>query len=323
MALKIDVVVVTFNGAPWIRSVLDSVLSSEYPCRAIVVDNASEDETAAIVESEYPSARLIRSPENLGFGRGNNLGIRHALDNGSDYIFLLNQDALLLPDTIGCLVSFMLEHPEYGVVSPLHCSAEQQSLDPATQRAYFNQYAPKMFSDSLLGRLQPYYRLHGVNAAAWLVSRRCFESVGGFDPLFFMYGEDDDLLDRIAYHQFLVAVVTGTRIIHLRAKTPRPKTGFFQSIWLRSDRLRAARLVWLKKPNHSVSFKLQYLIVVGVMQPALDTLIKRDLKELLANWIAVGRLLAKLRSVLRSVAACRQVGPHFLAQNSVRISNEK
>lgn len=312
MAMKIDVVVVTFNGAPWIRRVLDSVASSEYPCRAIVVDNASADETAAIIETEYPAVRLIRSQENLGFGRGNNLGVSCALDDGADYVFLLNQDAFLLPDTIGRLVDFMVEHPEFGVASPLHCSAEQQTLDPTTQRAYFNQYAPQMFSDAVLGRLQPYYRLHGVNAAAWLVSRRCFQSVGGFDPLFFMYGEDDDLLDRIAFHQFLVAVVTGARIIHLRAKTPRATPGWFQSIRLRSDRIRAAQLVWLKNPRHSILFKFQQLAIGGLLQPALDALMKRDIRELLANWLATGRLLAELRSVLRSVTVCREAGPHFL-----------
>ena len=310
--MKIDVLVVTYNGAPWIRRVLDSVAASSLPCRAIVVDNASSDDTAAIVEREYPAAHLIRSKENLGFGRGNNLGIAQGVREGADFIFLLNQDAFLLPDTMQILADFMRSHPEYGVASPLHCSADEQRLDPTTQRAYFNQYAPQMFSDAVLGRMQPFYRLHGVNAAAWMLRRDCLELVGGFDPLFFMYGEDDDLLNRIAYHRFPVAVVTGARIVHLREKSPRPAPRALEAVRLRSDRRRAALLVGMKYPQHSTLFKLQQLAINGMVQPLVDFLTKRELTELLANWLATVRLLSELRPVLRSAALCRKKGAHFL-----------
>lgn len=309
--MNVALVVVTYNGVSWIRKVLDSVAASNYPCKAIVVDNASNDETALIIENEYSAVHLIRSEENVGFGRGNNLGIAYALQNGADFVFLLNQDAYIFPDTIGTLVEFMVSHPDYGLASPLHCSPDEQQLDPTTQRAYFNRFAPQMLSDAVLGKLQPFYCLHGVNAAAWLLSRRCLDTVGGFDPLFFMYGEDDDFLLRVAYHNLRAAVVTGSRIVQFREKSPRPPAGYFRSIGIAAERIRSSLLLDLKRFDHAHHFKFQQLMINGIFRPILSAIEGRDINGLLASWLAVFKLLTEWRLVIKSVDRCKIPGPHF------------
>ena len=90
-------VIVTYNGSQWIRDCLKSIpVSSDH--KVVVVDNASTDDTCEIITADFPAVDLLPSHDNLGFGRANNLAIRHALGKHEpDAFFLLNQDARLGP----------------------------------------------------------------------------------------------------------------------------------------------------------------------------------------------------------------------------------
>ena len=91
--------------------------------------NASGDGTVEYIKENYPEIMLIESKENLGFGKGNNLAMRYALDHGCDYVFLLNQDAWLDEnDTIEKLVEVAQRHPEYGILSPMHMNINGTGL---------------------------------------------------------------------------------------------------------------------------------------------------------------------------------------------------
>ena len=186
---KVLVIIVTYNAHDWIHQCLNSIDMERYD--AFVVDNASSDDTLQILQTEYPKAIVRAMDKNLGFGQANNIGLRYALDNGYDYVFLLNQDAWLLPDTIERLIVAQKQNPEYWIVSPLHMSSENQGLE-----RYF-EYLCKLYSVNLCSN--GIERVDFINAALWLVSRKCIESVGGFDPIFPHYGEDNDYVRRVRY----------------------------------------------------------------------------------------------------------------------------
>ena len=84
------VIVVTYNGRPWIERCLGSVYAD---ADLFVVDNDSGDGSADYVQAHFPEARLVRSADNLGFSKANNLGLRYAMEKGYRYVYLLNQDA--------------------------------------------------------------------------------------------------------------------------------------------------------------------------------------------------------------------------------------
>ena len=92
--MKVFVIIVTYKGKRWYDRCFGSLRQSTIPLQTIVVDNASNDGTVDYIRENYPEIYLIESKENLGFGKGNNLGLRYALDHGCDYVFLLNQDAV-------------------------------------------------------------------------------------------------------------------------------------------------------------------------------------------------------------------------------------
>ena len=136
MKNSISVVIVTFNGSFWIEKNLSQLLNSAIPVDIIVVDNASTDATISLIE-KFPSVTLIKSKVNLGFGKANNLGIKHALNNGAEAVFLLNQDTWIFENTIQILADNLQKNPDFGILSPMHFSADAQTLD-SNFEIYFN-----------------------------------------------------------------------------------------------------------------------------------------------------------------------------------------
>jgi len=204
---KIAVVIVTFNGVIWIKKNLNSLLNSNYPIDIIIVDNASTDETINIVK-QFKAIELIQNKSNLGFGKANNIGIDWAIKKGADAIFLLNQDTWIYENTISNLAEALFENPNLGIVSPIHYSADEITLDE-NFNTYFNRF--KIVEDSESLRIVSF-----INAAAWLVSKECFSKTGYFDPIFNHYGEDRNFCERVKYHGFNIAVVKNAAICHDR-----------------------------------------------------------------------------------------------------------
>ncbi|HEY8937753.1 MAG TPA: glycosyltransferase family 2 protein [Cyclobacteriaceae bacterium] len=212
---KVYVIVVTYNGAPWVNKCLGSLRNSSYPVKTIVVDNQSFDDTTTIIEKDYPEIDLIKSPKNLGFGKGNNIAIAKSLKEGADYVFLLNQDAWIENETIERLVTVHAGNKAYGILSPLHYGGSGKSLDFAFNQYLFRKYGPHL--DSIIqSRDNVVYDADFINAAAWMLSRECLEQVGGFGYLFAHYGEDRDYIQRLNYHRLKLGFISTTRIFHDR-----------------------------------------------------------------------------------------------------------
>lgn len=306
------VVIVTYNGEAWIRGCLESLAQSISPVRSIVVDNASTDRTADIVEHEFPGALLIRSTKNLGFGCGNNMGITRALALGARYVFLLNQDAYVLPTSVSELRDFMESHAEFGVASPLHCSPDADHLDPRTLRGYLQAYVDGYLADACMGRVKPCYSTFGVNAAAWFIRASALMVAGGFDPLFFMYGEDDDLLHRWRHHGVGFALLTQSRVVHLRQSPVAPQLGYWGDIARRARRLRSTLLTQVKRPGFSVAHMLSVVVAEGVVVPLARGLVLRSGRDYLASLWAFAQVMAQWTTVVKHARLTAQRGQHFL-----------
>ena len=209
-ALKsVYTIIVTYNGIQWIAKCLNSVINSTYKVNAIVIDNASIDDTVSCIECHFPEVMLVKLKKNLGFGAANNVGMRMALAQNADYVFLLNQDAWVEPDTIGALISVHLQHPALGIVSPLHLNGKGSDLD-----LYFRQYLTRSNREGFLK--DALIHTEFVNAAAWLISIDCLKAIGGFASVFFHYGEDDNYAQRVIYRRFKIGIYTQAKIYHDR-----------------------------------------------------------------------------------------------------------
>lgn len=210
---KVCIVIVTYNGTKWIKDCIASCQASEYPVDIIVVDNCSKDGTLDLLPKEGVHVRAME--HNLGFGPANNLGMVIAIEElGADYVFLLNQDAYISKTAIGELVKCHQQYPDLGLISPMHYDGIDKEFD----------YRFKIY----YGRSKPWKGREGVrkvrfvNAAAWFIPKETVLKVGGFDPVFFHTGEDDNLLQRLRYKNMPIVITEKSRIQHDRQDRVKP-----------------------------------------------------------------------------------------------------
>ena len=223
------IIIVTYNGSKWIQKCLESC--SNYP--VIVVDNNSIDNTISIIENDFPEVTLIKQTNNLGFGKANNIGVRKAFDLGADYVFLLNQDAYLVGDTIKDLINTHQSNLDYGILSPIHLNGSGNKLD--RNFSYYLNYDKnkKFYSDYILEAKSKHklYEVPFVNAAAWLLPKSTLKNIGGFDPIFFHYGEDNNYCQKVIKEGLKIGVVSDCYVKHDREDViKRPIEGIEQKL---------------------------------------------------------------------------------------------
>lgn len=211
--LDMVVVVLTYNGLQWIEKCLASVLASGFNGqRVLVVDNASTDGTPEKVRQQFPQVRLRQNDRNLGFAAGNNVGIKLALDEGAEYVMLLNQDTTVAPDCFSRLEEAAKGNPP-GVFAPLQLRYDGSGLDPGMRRGLLVE-SGEFIDDLWRGQRRKTYPLKEAYGGAVLFHRTVFEAVGLFDECYFLYGEDEDLCRRIRWAGFQFSLVPGALVYH-------------------------------------------------------------------------------------------------------------
>lgn len=213
---KVSCVIITYNGMKWIENCLLSLQKSIYPVNIIVIDNGSNDGTIELIESCFQNVNFVKSQKNLGFGAANNLGFEMASDNNSEFIFLLNQDTIVYPDTISRLIEVFDYNNAIGIVSPLHLNDNGDRLDKKFEEYISAKTCKDFISDVTLGKPKQYYEIGFVNAAAWMLKTSVIHEIGLFSKEFFHYGEDSNFLQRLKYHGFLSVITPFSKIHHLR-----------------------------------------------------------------------------------------------------------
>jgi len=226
---QLSVIVLAWNVRDLLRACLRALPLDDPAVEVIVVDSASADGTPDMVRAEFPALRLIASAENLGYSRGNNLGLRAARGR---YLGLLNPDTEVQPGALAALTSYLDAHPQVGVVGPQLVYADGT---PQSTRRRFPALLTGFFESTWLqglaprGLLRRYYALDlppdqpaevdWLVGAALLVRREVVEQVGGLDEGFFMYSEELDWCRRIRAAGWRVAHVPAARVIHYEGRS--------------------------------------------------------------------------------------------------------
>lgn len=285
-------IVVTYNGEKWIRKCLDSLQNSSIPVHILVIDNKSTDKTTEIIEIEFPSVHLIKSEKNLGFGRGNNIGLRLALKENADYVFLLNQDAWIEKNTISDLINAQKANPTYGILGPFHLKPNKKEIEFYFSTIISPDYCPGLISDLYFGNMENVYETRFIHAAVWLISKECLMKVGGFDPLFPHYGEDEDYVSRAFFFNFKVGIVPCAKVYHdINFDIEKIKTNL--------DRNIINSILQLKKINSS--FRSNFLVYVKTsMDELTSNLLYRKFKRFAFNVKVFWKSVVLTKKILKS-----------------------
>ncbi len=252
--MSILVIIVTYNAMQWAARCLESLRKSTLPVDVLVIDNGSTDGSQGFIRSEYPEVSFYQNTKNVGFGMANNRGLQHALNEGYDYVYLMNQDAWIQEDTILKLVQIAESNPEYGILGPVQLDKTEHHLELTfCQSTLRSDKALASYVSDLYFRKDEALEIYPVTylmASHWLVSRRCLLTVGGFSPVFFQYGEDDNYLHRVLYHGLKIGLaphVTAVHDCHVEKTNP----DVMNKVYRDSARF----LVLLSQPAKSYAFK--------------------------------------------------------------------
>jgi GT2 family glycosyltransferase len=233
--MDISVVIVGWNARHYLELCLES-LAATPPRRSmeiIVVDNASSDGTAEVIEARFPSVKLIRSSENLGFSKGNNVGIRQCQGR---YIALVNPDVIVFPGCLDALADFLDQNPKVGNVGPrvLNPDMTMQSTCRRSPTLWNNVCSAtglaaafkhsKFFAGEHMFYFPHDRTLHvDVLVGCFSMIRRvAFNDVGLLDEDLFMYGDDVDWCRRCWKAGWQVVFFPGAKAIHDRGKITAP-----------------------------------------------------------------------------------------------------
>lgn len=203
--MNVSVVIVTYNSQDCIAACVASVLTQTgVTFEIIVVDNASADGTLARLKTL--DVKTIASPENLGFGRGCNLGFAQATGR---YVYLLNPDAYLVGNSsLADLCQAMDDHSAWGMAGTMVCDADGK-IESEPQVQYPGQRHVSRDFSKLPGRIA------WVIGASMFVRSDIYRELGGFDPDFFLYGEETDFCLRLRELGYEIGYVPEVTLRHI------------------------------------------------------------------------------------------------------------
>jgi len=293
--MKILAIVVTYNGHEWVDYCLSNLLKSKVPVDIMCIDNNSSDDTVSLIKDKYRNIQLIQSDHNLGFGKANNIGLKKCIDENYDYAFLLNQDAKIEIDTISKLISIHKKHPQYGILSPIHRSKENNILDYNFSNYLQSNNTPGLIDDFILGnKIKEVYDTNFVNAALWLITKDCLQNTRFFDPIFPHYGEDDDFIFRTIKSGIKVGIVPSALGNHARYKVQHTaKKEDFNSI---KSRAYVSLLLNYKK-NEYTKRKREFLYFRKFLIAIISDLIMLDPANLKKNIYIYMKLLRNINKI--------------------------
>ena len=279
---KVSCVVLNWNGWADTLACLASLATQNWPAlEVIVVDNGSTDDSVTRIREAFPQITLLEAGGNLGFSRGNNVGIRHAMQRGAHYVWLLNNDTVAPPDTCEKLVRKAQSEPRAGLIGSvlhyMHAPDQVQAWGGGRVNALLG-ISEHFTAPATFGR-DGY-----MTFASVFIPREVIERVGLMYEGAFMYWEDSDYAFRVTAAGYGLAVAEDTRILHKEGASNIPRTP-------RTDRYATTSgLHFLKRHSPAPWFSMPFFVAMRCL-----------------NRLARGRW-PNVRAVLQGVADYRKNG---------------
>jgi len=267
--VELSIVILSWNTCDLLEKCLNALykFSGGVEFETLVIDNGSSDDSQQMVSRKFPQVRLVENEENLGFARGNNMGISLS---GSPFILLLNSDAFLTAGALESLIGLMKQHKKVGIVGA-------QLLNPDGSFQASHTHFPGLWQEFLiltgLGRLifGRFYPSRGpemekgsqivdyVEGACLLVRREATEQAGKLSEDFFMYAEEVNWCFAMKRAGWEVWYQPEARVIHYGGASSRNRRT------AREGDLYRSRVIFFKKNYGSMkAFLLKWLIVLTV-----------------------------------------------------------
>jgi N-acetylglucosaminyl-diphospho-decaprenol L-rhamnosyltransferase len=216
---RLSIIIVTYNSAAHIGACLQSIIERPpaVDYEIIVVDNASNDGTAATVRARWTAVRVLDAGDNLGFAAATNLGIRQS---SAPLVLLLNPDTVVRGGSIDALVAVIDRRSDIGIAGAKLVDASGRAelswgkmLSPWAE---VRQQVVSRWAESLTRRER---EVDWVSAACMLIRRDAAEAAGLMDERYFMYAEDVDFCAAVRAHGWKVLFTPSAQVTHVRGQS--------------------------------------------------------------------------------------------------------
>lgn len=211
-------VVLNWDGRDLVLACLKSLQQSRYGrMRIVVVDNGSTDGSVKAVRSAFPDIPLIETGENLRWCGGNNVGIRYAMEQGADYILLLNNDIEVDVEMIPRLAQAAIDLPGAGILSPKIYYASQPDViwyAGGGMSLWRGLFWHDGIREKDVGQFDQARDVDYITGCAMLIRRAVVEQIGVIDEGYIHYGEDVDYSLRAQRAGYRLRLVPGATMIH-------------------------------------------------------------------------------------------------------------
>lgn len=237
--IDLSIIILNYNTSDWLENVLRSIEEfspQKSVFEVIVVDNASSDDSVAMVEEKFPSVRMVQSADNGGFAKGNNQGIEKAIGR---YVMLLNSDAEFTENSdIDACIDYLDKHQQVAVLSPklvlpdggIDLASHRGEPTPWAAFTYMSGLEKLIPNSKTFGQYhqtwQNFDETHLIEAcsgAAMVVRHEAIDEVGMLDEAFFMYAEDLDWCKRFREAGYQIVFFPKCQIIHYKYKSGQSK----------------------------------------------------------------------------------------------------
>jgi GT2 family glycosyltransferase len=270
----VSLIIVNYNACECIVACVSSALNEVD--EVIVVDNASSDDSLAQLAAAFPGDRrlkIVRNRENLGFATGCNIGVDHSAGR---YLFFLNPDSVLAPNSVKHLVRVLHDYPDVGMVGGLLVNpdgteqAGGRRAIPTPWRSFVRAFGlsrfadrwPRLFFDFHLHK-QPLpthpIEVEAISGAGMMIRRAAMQDVGRWDEGYFLHCEDLDFSMTLRGKGWKILFVPGARIVHDRGGCSRARPIFVE--W---HKHRGMMRFYRKFFQHQYPGPLMWLVALGI-----------------------------------------------------------
>ncbi|MFA4937507.1 MAG: glycosyltransferase family 2 protein [Patescibacteria group bacterium] len=308
--MKVAIVVVSYNGLKYLDQVLGSCDKFAKGIPVYIVDNASVDGSVDYIVKNWPQVKLLAQNTNTGFAQGNNIGIKQAITDGAEAVFLLNQDAELEEGCLERLINFLDNNKPVGAVQPAIFlpNGLVNSLGNPFHYLGFGESGGSGLSLADALRRLPWFRkqteIPYFSGAAVLIRSEALKQVGFFDEDLFMYHEDLELSFRLRLTGWKLEIDSNAGVIHHYEQSRSRQQMYFME--------RNRFIVWLSY------FKITTLLIL--ILPCLVSEVMLLLISIVNGWV-----LEKLKSYIYFfyISSWRNIWKRRIKLGKVRVVNDR
>ena len=306
--MELSIIIINWKSRDFLRDCLKSIEENppNFSFETVVIDNASLDGSAEMVQREFPNVKYIQSAENLGFSRGNNAAAQSS--SGRTLLFL-NPDTKILGNALAVMKDCLDSHQDAGIAGCRILNSDGSVQTTAIQA--FPTLLNQTLDADVLHRWFPNSRLWGtaalfsestspvrvdmISGACLMIRRQVFEQIGGFSPDYFMYSEDVDICQKARRAGWNAYYVPSVSVIHYNGQSSNKRPSNFAHIMQQES-----RLIYFHKMRGSLyafCFRVSRIPIAIIRMALLVALMilpfgaerRQELRSAMGKWLAILR----------------------------------